>query len=71
MYISHQYPEAILHGLGFSLGANVMTRYIAEEGNRTRLHSGCALACVSQPRVFLDTSYRDADSYTAVGLGEK
>jgi predicted alpha/beta-fold hydrolase len=46
MYISHRYPKATLHGLGFSLGSNVMTKYLAEEGERTRLHSGCALACV-------------------------
>jgi hypothetical protein len=47
MYISHRYPKATLHGLGFSLGSNVMTKYMAEEGEQTRLHSGCALACVS------------------------
>ncbi|KAK0459701.1 Alpha/Beta hydrolase protein [Desarmillaria tabescens] len=44
-YISHTYPEAPLLGLGFSLGANIMTRYISEEGPRCRLTSGCALAC--------------------------
>jgi predicted alpha/beta-fold hydrolase len=48
MYISHRFPKATLHGLGFSLGSNVMTKYIAEEGGQTRLHSGCALACVSK-----------------------
>ncbi|KAF5381000.1 hypothetical protein D9615_003933 [Tricholomella constricta] len=45
MFISHKYSNAPLMGLGFSLGANVMTRYLAEEGDRTRLRSGCALAC--------------------------
>lgn len=45
MYISHRYPKAALHGLGFSLGSNVMTRYLAEEGDQARLHSACALAC--------------------------
>lgn len=44
-YISHTYPEAPLLGLGFSLGANIMTRYISEEGPHCRLTSGCALAC--------------------------
>ncbi|KAK0483599.1 Alpha/Beta hydrolase protein [Armillaria novae-zelandiae] len=44
-YISHTYPEAPLLGLGFSLGANIMTRYISEEGPHCRLSSGCALAC--------------------------
>ncbi|KAG6832398.1 hypothetical protein H0H92_002666 [Tricholoma furcatifolium] len=45
MHISHKYPNAPLIGLGFSLGANVMTRYLGEEGEHSRLSSGCALAC--------------------------
>jgi predicted alpha/beta-fold hydrolase len=45
MYISHSYPNAPLLGLGYSLGANVITRYMAEEGEKSRLSSGCALAC--------------------------
>ncbi|KAG2132494.1 AB-hydrolase YheT [Suillus bovinus] len=45
-YISHRYPEAPLLGLSFSLGANVMTRYVAEEGERSRLKSACILGCV-------------------------
>ena len=49
MWIAHKYPKAPLHGIGFSLGANVMTKYIAEEGDQTRLQSGCALSCVSVP----------------------
>ncbi|KAL4067606.1 Alpha/Beta hydrolase protein [Scleroderma yunnanense] len=44
-YISALFPDAPLLGLGFSLGANVMTRYIAEEGQRCRLRSACILAC--------------------------
>ncbi|KAG6850229.1 hypothetical protein H0H93_016076 [Arthromyces matolae] len=44
-YISHKYPKAPLIGLGFSLGANVLTRYLAEEGTYSRIISGCALAC--------------------------
>lgn len=47
MYIAQRFSGAPLLGLGFSLGANVMTRYIAEEGDHSRLHSSCALACVS------------------------
>ena len=46
MFIASQYPSAPLLGIGFSLGANVMTRYLAEEGDYSRLLSGCALACV-------------------------
>ncbi|KAJ7285857.1 Alpha/Beta hydrolase protein [Mycena rebaudengoi] len=45
IYISAIYPKAPLMGLGFSLGANVLTRYLAEEGENSRLSSGCALAC--------------------------
>lgn len=46
IYISHRYPRAILLGLGFSLGSNIMTRYIAQEGEKCRLSSACVLANV-------------------------
>ena len=52
MFIAHRYPKAPLHGLGFSLGAGVMTKYIAEEGVQTRLQSGCALGCVRELPIF-------------------
>ncbi|KAI0374786.1 AB-hydrolase YheT [Pilatotrama ljubarskyi] len=45
MYIKKMYPKAPLIGVGFSLGANVLTRYLAEEGENSRLVAGCALAC--------------------------
>lgn len=45
-YISNKFPGAPLLGLSFSLGANVMTRYIAEEGGHCRFQSACVLACV-------------------------
>ncbi|PPQ78077.1 hypothetical protein CVT25_015611 [Psilocybe cyanescens] len=44
-YIAHKYPDAPLLGVGFSLGSNVITRYLAEEGEDSKLHSACALAC--------------------------
>ncbi|KAE9384992.1 AB-hydrolase YheT [Gymnopus androsaceus JB14] len=44
IYISHRYPRAILLGLAFSLGSNIMTRYIAQEGEKSRLASVCVLA---------------------------
>jgi predicted alpha/beta-fold hydrolase len=47
LYISNRYPRAPLLGLGFSLGSNILTRYVAEEGEECRLISACALACVS------------------------
>ncbi len=49
MYIHKQYPRAPLIGIGFSRGANVLTRYLAEEGEKSRLVAGCALACVGPP----------------------
>ncbi|KAJ7148121.1 Alpha/Beta hydrolase protein [Mycena crocata] len=44
VYISQIYPEAPLLGLGFSMGAGILVRYLAEEGFKSRLVSGCALA---------------------------
>jgi len=46
MYITHRYPNAPLLGIGFSLGANVLTRYLGEEGVQSRISAACALACV-------------------------
>ncbi|KAI1794276.1 Alpha/Beta hydrolase protein, partial [Ganoderma leucocontextum] len=45
MYIAKQYPCAPLIGVGFSLGANILTRYLAQEGSNSRLVAGCALGC--------------------------
>lgn len=46
LYISAKYPEAPLIGIGFSLGANILTRYLGEEGPQSRLRGGLVLACV-------------------------
>lgn len=46
MFIAKTFPKAPLLGLGFSLGANVLVKYLAEEGSESRLQSGCALGCV-------------------------
>ena len=46
LHISTRYPNAQLLGLGFSLGASVLTRYLAEEGTRSRLKAACVLGCV-------------------------
>ena len=48
LYISARYPRASLLGIGFSLGANVLTRYVGEEGTKCRLKAACVLACVSR-----------------------
>ncbi|KAJ3480947.1 hypothetical protein NLI96_g8005 [Meripilus lineatus] len=45
MWISKMYPHAPLLGVGFSLGANVLTRYLAQEGDQSRLAAGCVLGC--------------------------
>jgi hypothetical protein len=47
IYIQNRFPKAPLMGIGFSLGANIMSRYVAEEGTASRLRSGCAVGCVS------------------------
>ncbi|KZT05357.1 AB-hydrolase YheT [Laetiporus sulphureus 93-53] len=44
-YIRKRYPRAPLIGVGFSLGANVLTRYMSEEGENCRMIAGCVLAC--------------------------
>jgi len=49
LYISSLFPKAKLIGVGFSLGANVVTRYLGEEGVNSRLAGGCVLACVGTP----------------------
>ncbi|KAL0571898.1 hypothetical protein V5O48_010060 [Marasmius crinis-equi] len=45
MYIERKCPKAPLLGLGFSLGANILVRYLAEEQEKSKLISGCALGC--------------------------
>jgi predicted alpha/beta-fold hydrolase len=62
LYISHRYPRAPLLGLGFSLGANVLTRYVAEEGEKCRLVSACALACVCLSPLNIVMSLRTSSS---------
>ncbi|KAH9995425.1 AB-hydrolase YheT [Russula compacta] len=44
-YIAQMYPDAPLLGVGFSLGANLLTRYVAEESESCRLVSACVLSC--------------------------
>ncbi|KAG9084283.1 hypothetical protein FRC06_004137 [Ceratobasidium sp. 370] len=44
-YIRRTYPLARLTAIGFSLGANVLVRYLGEEGAASMLDAGCALGC--------------------------
>ena len=69
LYVRTKYPRAPLLGVGFSLGANVVTRYVAEEGDKCRLVSAVALGCV---RVRYHT-HGPALTYanTALGPGPK
>jgi len=57
MFIAHQFPKAPLHGLGFSVGSNLLTKYVAEEGMQIRLQSGCVLGCVSDLIVVENLDY--------------
>ncbi|ORY20635.1 alpha/beta hydrolase protein [Naematelia encephala] len=43
MYLAHLFPEAPLVGIGFSLGAAVMTRYMGEQGDQCRLRAATVL----------------------------
>lgn len=45
LYIANRFPKAPLLALGFSLGSNVITRYLGEEKENARFHAACALAC--------------------------
>jgi uncharacterized protein len=47
IYIANRFPKAPLLGLGFSLGANVLVKYLEEEGTQSRLRTACTLGCVS------------------------
>lgn len=46
LYIRQQYPDAPLLGIGFSLGANLLLKYVEEEGDQCRLRSATVLGCV-------------------------
>ena len=43
--IHTRYPKAPLLGAGFSLGANVMAKYVGEEGEKCVLHSVICVSC--------------------------
>jgi predicted alpha/beta-fold hydrolase len=44
-YLRHTYPESPLHGVGFSLGASVLARYMGESSSKSLLSSGMVLGC--------------------------
>ena len=43
-FLSHLAPSAPLYGIGFSLGANILAKYLGEEGVKTPLKCGLILA---------------------------
>ncbi|WVQ99593.1 hypothetical protein IAU59_006729 [Kwoniella sp. CBS 9459] len=45
VYMSTLFPDAPILGVGFSLGAAVMTRYLGEQGDRCRLKGAVVLCC--------------------------
>ncbi|KAG0145944.1 hypothetical protein CROQUDRAFT_658049 [Cronartium quercuum f. sp. fusiforme G11] len=45
LFLSHLVsPDTPLHGLGFSLGANILAKYLGEEGEQSMLRTGTVLA---------------------------
>lgn len=44
LFITSLYPKSPLIGLGFSLGANILSKYLGEEGDKTPLIGGIACA---------------------------
>jgi len=43
LYLAHLFPKAKMFGIGFSLGAAVMTRYLGEQGEDCRLRAACVM----------------------------
>ncbi|KAI0753262.1 AB-hydrolase YheT [Daedaleopsis nitida] len=44
LWICHTFPGCKIYGLGFSLGANILTKYVGEEGERCPLQGLVTLA---------------------------
>lgn len=44
-YLRNTFPQSSLHGIGFSLGASVLSRYLGERGETSLLSSGLPVAC--------------------------
>ncbi|KAJ2050029.1 hypothetical protein H4S04_002854 [Coemansia sp. S16] len=43
--LKNSYPQAPLVGVGFSMGANLLTRYLGEQGSKSPLAAGIAICC--------------------------
>ncbi|KAJ9121639.1 hypothetical protein QFC22_002259 [Naganishia vaughanmartiniae] len=44
-YVHARFPQSPLLGVGFSLGASVLARYMGEQGDSCLLSAGCVLGC--------------------------
>ncbi|KAI0672448.1 AB-hydrolase YheT [Trametes maxima] len=44
LWITHTFPQCRMYGLGFSLGANILTKYAGEEGDKCPLQGLVTLA---------------------------
>ncbi len=42
-HVRTKYPASLLFAAGWSLGANILTRYLGEDGDRTPLAAAAAL----------------------------
>ena len=49
-FVRSKHPEADMYAMGFSLGANILTKYLGEEGEKCYLKG---ISCVSNPWNFL------------------
>jgi len=68
-HIQYKYPNAPIFAIGYSLGANILTKYLAEEGNQSRITSA---VCICVPfdftacaRLFKKTIFQAYDRILA------
>ncbi|KAK0460176.1 AB-hydrolase YheT [Desarmillaria tabescens] len=70
IYVRNRYPKAPLLGLAFSLGGNIMIRYLAEEKEESRLSTAFVLGCpwnLSENSEALESSF--LGRFYSKGLG--
>ncbi|KAH9757954.1 AB hydrolase-1 domain-containing protein [Citrus sinensis] len=65
-YLHHEYPKAPLFAIGTSIGANILVKYLGEEGEKTPV-AGAAAICSPWDLLTVDTYYRNCSSSTYVG----
>jgi len=62
-HIHKAHPDSPLFAIGFSLGANILTKYVGEEGRNTQPHENLlkAVVCISNPFDLIEASKVDKD----------